>query len=326
MNFLLPSIGRKVTLARLLRGALEERGGLVIAADVDPYAAGLYAAHERILLPRNDAPDYWQSVQNACELYRITHIVPVRPADLLQYSERYEEGHGINGVQLLASPLASIQICADKWLLSQHFEAHQISHPYTVLPQDADQIDCYPVVVKPRDGAGGHNQQKIALREQLQRLRDEHPLENYILQQWIEGEEYSIDAYLNVSGEWQTGVVRRRRTVVAGQIDTGETVHNPALLEFAKTIAKTLQFRGPINLQLIDTPLGPVAIEINPRFPGGMGLSAAAGVDLAELLLAEAHGETLNISESYQQMALLGYADAIYLPREKLLQDRESQP
>ena len=106
-DILLPSVGRKVALTRMFRAAAHPRGLRVVAADLSPRAAGLYAADEAELLPAFDAPEYWDAVAALLRRRSVAAVVPTRDAELAAWAERAEadahvERQGVGEAQLQA--------------------------------------------------------------------------------------------------------------------------------------------------------------------------------------------------------------------------------
>jgi carbamoyl-phosphate synthase large subunit len=62
----------------------------------------------------------------------------------------------------------------------------------------------------------------------------------------------------------------------------GVAIENPELLQLTEALIRELRWRGPLEVEiLMDHQTGtPYVIEINPRFPAWIYLSAGAGLNL----------------------------------------------
>jgi len=90
--------------------------------------------------------------------------------------------------------------------------------------------------------------------------------EDDIFQEWIVGdeEEYTCGLFRSVSGEIRTMILRRR--LHEGRTVCGTVEENPAIEALLSALAKALNLRGSINVQLRLRDGVPYVFEINPRF------------------------------------------------------------
>jgi carbamoyl-phosphate synthase large subunit len=104
-----------------------------------------------------------------------------------------------------------------------------------------------------------------------------------IVQTQIPGEEFNVVALGDGEGGL-CGCVAMKKMLITdkGKGWAGVTVRDPALVTLTKSFMKTTRWRGPCEIELIRSQRGIYhLIEINPRFPAWVYLSASAGVNLA---------------------------------------------
>ena len=167
-------------------------------ADIDPVAAGLYLVppERRLIIPRGDTPELVPALHSACRERGIAALLPTVDSELAPLAmerDRFES----DGIALPISPAQCPRICRDKQLL---IEAVQGKVP---LPGNeplteavAARIDAFPRFAKPR-GAGSRGVAKINDRADL----DKQPKDgSVILQEYLPGEEYSVDVYVRRDG------------------------------------------------------------------------------------------------------------------------------
>lgn len=114
-----------------------------------------------------------------------------------------------------------------------------------------------------------------------------------IVQQFIAGEEYNISGLGDGKGN-MAGAVAMRKTMLTdkGKGWCGVAIKNPELLAVTEAIIGAVQWRGPLEVEVLrDAHTGTYyVIEINPRFPAWIYLSAGAGLNLPYLAVRLALG------------------------------------
>lgn len=145
----------------------------------------------------------------------------------------------------------------------------------------------FPSVVKRRLGFGSRDQTVVADESELACfLRGREP-EDYLVQRLVEGQEYTVDAYVARDSR-VLGVLSRKRLAVAeGEVDISETHRHDAIIESVHALLASGGWEGPITLQYIDAIGGPVLLEVNPRFGGGVTHSIECGLDSPRWLIRE---------------------------------------
>jgi carbamoyl-phosphate synthase large subunit len=117
-----------------------------------------------------------------------------------------------------------------------------------------------------------------------------------IVQAFAEGDEYNVCALGDGQGN-TIGAVAMRKLLVTdkGKGWAGVTVSNPHLLAMTEALIGALRWRGPMEVEaILDQHGGPEdvqIIEINPRFPAWVYLTAAAGQNLPFVCAQMAMGE-----------------------------------
>lgn len=114
-----------------------------------------------------------------------------------------------------------------------------------------------------------------------------------IVQKFIPGEEYNVAALGDGRGN-TAGAVAMRKTMLTdkGKGWCGVAIENQHLTELTHQVIGELSWRGPLEVEILrDAHSGDYyVIEINPRFPAWIYLSAGAGLNLPYLLVRLALG------------------------------------
>lgn len=116
-----------------------------------------------------------------------------------------------------------------------------------------------------------------------------------LVQRCVVGEEVNLAALGDGEGELIGAVMMKKRALTdKGKGWAGVIVHDEGLLTLAQSVVKTLSWRGPLEVEALRDREGRHhLIEINPRFPAWIYLSAAAGRNLPALLVARLLKEPL---------------------------------
>lgn len=265
----------------------------VYSADIDPFAAGLYLvpSERRVMLPRGDDPRFVSAVIGVCREHSIDVLVPTVDSELLPVAEARAEFEAA-GVALVNPSAQTLRLCLDKWALHRRCEG-VVRLPATEVADaefEPGAIEL-PVIVKPRWGSGSSGVRLIRDRAELERLpRDGTQL----VQEHLPGPEHSLDVLARRDGRVLAVVPRERLKVDSGIAVTARVTRDRALERFGRTVAQHIGLTGVGNVQVKQAAAGePALLEVNPRFPGSMPLTIAAGVNMPALLVREALGEPM---------------------------------
>ncbi len=260
------------------------------AADMDPFAAGLYlvpAAQRHRLLAGADS-GFAAHLLELCRRQAIDVLVPTVDSELLGLA-RARDDFEAAGVRLLLASAETLAICLDKLTLLQACEGAVPVGRYTVLDEAfSDEEWAFPLIVKPRVGSGSRGIEVASSAAQLTpRSRDGRLL----VQEYLPGEEYSVDVLAASDGRIVAAVPRARLKVDSGIAVTARTLHDPELEEFARCVATRIGLRYTANIQFRRNAAGtPTLLEVNPRFPGTMPLTVHSGVNMPLLSLRDVLG------------------------------------
>jgi carbamoyl-phosphate synthase large subunit len=262
-------------------------------ADIDPLAAGLYLVppERRLIIPRGDAPELIPALLRACADRRIEALLPTVDVELAPLAAVRDSFEAI-GVALAISPLECLRTCRDKQRLMDAVRGKvPIPDSVPLTEAVAAGVDTFPRFAKPREGAGSRGVARIDSRADL----DKQPKDGSVmLQEYLPGDEYSVDVYVSRDGRVVAAVPRVRMKIDSGIAVASRTVKSPELIEAAVRTAEIIGIRGTANVQFKRAADGVhKLLEVNPRYPGTLPLTGAAGVDMPKLMVAELAGQRL---------------------------------
>lgn len=314
-NVLILSAGRRVELVKCFKAAAAERnnGSKIVAADLSETAPALYFADRHFTIPRIGTEGYLEAIVSICREEKIGLVVPTIDTELLLLAENKEWLERETGAIILISSPEVVQICRDKRESQHFFEENGFLVPARI-ENIHDENLTFPVFIKPLDGSSSINAFKVKNREELEFFHQY--IENPIVQEYMEGEEYTVDVFLNFDSEILSIVPRKRLAVRSGEIAKGLIVKDRAIMEDVRRLMEVLKPIGHITVQCMKTKRGIEYIEINPRFGGGAPMSIMAGADSCRLLYELLAGEEPKYSEDYKENLLfLRFDESIMLDR-----------
>lgn len=309
----------------LLRNLSEEGEPLeLLAADIDPCAAGLYSVEpeRRVMLPRGDDPAFAEVALRLCVEHRVNVLVPTVDCELIPLAERRGQFEAA-GVNLVLASETTLRICLDKWRLQEACEGY-VRVPRCEVANGSwnPSGTQLPAFVKPRTGSGSRGIMLIETRDQLERLPRDGSM---LVQENLPGPEYSLDVLARSDGEVVAVVPRERLRVDSGIAVCGVTKRDLDLEEFGRRVAERIHLTGVANVQVKGAEGGePALLEVNPRFPGTMPLTVASGVDMPKLCVGEALGRPISTGRiEFRPVAMVRMMEELFMEPEGLTRSVE---
>ena len=299
MNVLLSSAGRRVSLLNLFQKALQRSAsaGRVIAADASESAPAAYVADGFFRVPSCTDSEFFPKVLEICRHQEIRLIVAVIDAELSVFARNRERLRELE-ISVAVSSLEAVELTADKaathdWLAARGFAVPEQTRIAGGSRVPADLWRSLPLVAKPRIGSSA-----IGVRY----LRHQAELDGFVapgdtvVEELLDGDEYTVNVYVDRAGRSLCAVPHRRTAVRAGEVSKAVTAKREDIIQLASSIAEHLPGAyGPINVQIFASKGGELKVtEINPRFSGGYPLAEFAGTRFPEWLIREARGESLS--------------------------------
>ncbi len=296
LNILFTCAGRRVVLIEQFRRALQELGvgGRVFATDISPTAAALQAADEGLVVPRCSDPAYLPRLLELVATHDIALLVPLTDVDLQQLADARQD-LADRGCTVMIGDSEGIRTCRDKHCFARAVEAAGLPVGRSVDLQTFRRAPFYPCFAKPLDGSGSIGAGVIVDENSLTRHVAKFG-EQLVIQDVLDGGEYTIDVYRTRDGEFKAIVPRQRLVVRGGEVEQGLTVNDPALIEATRQLVSHFDgLWGAMCCQCRRGAEGPIYFfELNPRFGGGVPLSIRAGADLPMYLLQEVLGREVD--------------------------------
>lgn len=277
-------------------------------ADMDDCASGLYLvpSAQRVLLPRGDSPQFASFLLALCRERGIQLLIPTVDAELLPLALARDQFTAA-GIEVAVAEPDVLAIIRDKAALLARAQA-VVPVPWSWIweANSPDELPSWPAFAKPRAGSGSRDLMKIDTPADLAQVpRDGQ----FVVQEWLPGEEYSVDVYVSRAGVALASVPRVRMKTDSGIAVTARTVLASDVAQQAVALVTALKLPLVANVQFRRDAQGVAKLlEINPRFPGTLPLTAAAGVDIPRLMLDDYAGRPLPTAlMPYQEVMTVRY-------------------
>ena len=136
-----------------------------------------------------------------------------------------------------------------------------------------------------------------------------------MVQEYLPGEEYSVDVFADQERQVRASVPRVRLKVDSGVAVAARTLRDAELQGMARAVAERIGLRFVANVQFRRDREGrPSLLEVNPRFPGTMPLTVRAGVNMPRLALAAVTGsEPPSEDLDFEEVAMVRHWDEIFI-------------
>lgn len=296
LNILICSVGRRVKLIEYFKNELNQINGKVIAVDCDSTAPALYYADLYEVVPRIDHPEYMHHIKHLCKKYDVSGVLSLIDPELTLLSS-YKEEFEKDGIRIIVSEKEVIDICYDKYATYKFLQEHDLPSIPTYLVFDEIKAELergafqFPLMVKPKNGSASLDIHKVHSMKELKVILDE--AQEYIVQPFIQGEEYGVDCYIDLITQSTTNIFMKRKLKMrAGETDKSMAIKDSELKQVIEKLIKVLKPVGPIDIDCFKTDDGYMISEINPRFGGGYLHAHEMGQNFVINLMNNLKGES----------------------------------
>ena len=316
-------VGRRVALMECFRQAMRRLSlrGRIIATDVTDTSPGYHTADQGILVPGTDSPEYVGALLSAVRRHRVGLLVPVPDQDLLALARHREEFEELGCTVMIGSE-EIVSICQDKARTNALVRKAGLAAIQSCTLEEFRRDPFYPCFIKPIHGSAGIGTAIIGTAGQLEAHIGTFG-DRMLIQEYVPGQEFTIDVYRSRDGRVRCVVPRQRLIVRSGEVEKGITINDKRLIDATLKLSSHLGDLWGVyccQCRRMDSGGSPRFFEINPRFGGGAPLSMAAGADLPLYLLQEITGRriTARVGRFKDRLLMLRYDQAVFVPAGRL--------
>jgi len=285
---------------------LKKMGVRVVGTDCNSLSSGFYLCDKSYVVPKGDNPHFLKEILRICSLEKPKAIISGPEEELLTLSKNKKIFERKN-ILVLVPNYETVKICSDKIATYNFFKKEGIPTPENYKKNDIK----FPIIIKPRFGRGSTNIFKANNKKELEFYSGK--VKNPILQEFINGTEYTVDVFADLEGNPLSVVPRIRLQIESGISMKGKTVYEKVIIDLCEKITEKLKIIGPSCIQFIKDREGPRFIEINTRFGGGSILSMKADSTIIPNLIRIIKREKPRKSKGFKEnLTMLRYYSEIY--------------
>jgi carbamoyl-phosphate synthase large subunit len=352
MNVMITGVGGGGHGEQILKALrLSGQNYTIIGTDMSPISKGLAIVDVPYVVPAAKDPEYLNTILALCKKHDVKVLFHGSEPELKVMSnnrDRIKEA----GIFLPINTKEVIDICMDKFKTNEFLLNNGFSFPQTVKIQsmaDAEDVDFYPVVLKPSIGGGGSANTMLAQsKEELlafcNYLLTIYP--EFVAQEYIgtPDNEYTACVLTSLDGDYINSIAVKRmimsslgnrmkvknRTAkkelgevlaISSGVSQGEIDKFPEVTSQCKAIALALGSKGPLNIQCRFVNGKVYVFEINPRYSGTSSLRAMVGFNEPDILIRK-HllGESIEIDFEFKNGFILRGLEEQYISSDNSLQ------
>lgn len=293
----------------------------VVSVDSEELAAGLYATPRAYKGCYAADPHFVDRLLEICRKEECGLIFAGHDVELLPLSE-HAERFKAEGIIPVVSSAEVIRMCDDKLATNAFLEQHGFAVPETRRLNEFTTFQ-RPVVLKPqRDGARSRGVYVARSSEEIGIYRQLVDPDNCIVQEYIEGDEYTCGSV--TLNDKCAGVIVMRRILRDGDTYKAFVERNPRLESVVREIVETLKPFGACNIQLRVRNGEPLVFEINARCSGTTAARALAGFNeprmIADFLLNQ-----IAPVYSIREISILRYWKELVVSNARIAELRETR-
>lgn len=251
-------------------------------------------------IPRINAPGYEQWTVDCCQKNNIRFIWASGDHDLVHLAS-LKETLEKSGTKLVIGDRRLLYAVLDKASYENFAAGGDWGIPKTKVIDGSlheafeSYLGNYPYIVKPRNGLSSKDTELVRNKRQLDPIIGRSP--DYILQQFITGDAYTVDVLANEDSTQFTVGVRKRALIAGPHSICINSVSDHHLIRVARQIVGTVKLPGIWNFQFIQCAETRKCYvhDVNPRMGNGLMHSIARGMPVFEWIRAQGEGKQVPV-------------------------------
>ncbi len=326
MKIFIPAGGGQIGHIKALQDLAEVSE--VIISDAYEWPYGNFIADRSYRMPRFQDPDFWDNFEQIHAKEKFDVCLPLHDASLKLFSSKRDYLSRYPFFLALNS-LETIDLISDKEKTHAFFIQHEIptARQWVLSELAMTGPPELPVYIKPRNialrGTSEQFYMKVEDKEDFEyALRKlEGREENYVVQQYLSGEEINLDIFCDGTGELKKVVALKRLAMGSNRgITRGEIIFDERFEPFVKQICAAAKFWGANQIQAFVEPDGKILFtEINGRFSRSSVFVKEAGVNYFHYLIQLIKGNEITIEEKPRKLFMNSWDKHFYFEESPLL-------
>lgn len=282
-NVLITSAGT-VTAVNLIK-AFKKRGDKVFACDINDigYTSGSLLADVFFKVPLAVSDDYLDAIQKIISENKIDLLIPINDIEVYVLSKHEKKLK----CEFVIPEVKVIETLRDKLVCSKLAEKSKVLIPPILLKDNVTKKR----ILRDRIGVGSKGIKILESGEPALSYDEEEKF----LQEFIEGEEYTVDVLSDKDGKPYYIIPRKRLEVKSGVATKVEIEYEKSIIEAVLKLCENICIPGFSNFQFIkDKSQDIYFIEINYRFSGCGAATLAVTDDYIDTFLSVVENRGIN--------------------------------
>ena len=260
----------------------------LVGVDMHEQHGGKLFVDEFIRIPAATAPDYLDAIRHILATKAVDILIPMSEPELgvtgLLIMELGENRCITAGTDVINAGL-------DKLATITALRGFGLPVPWT-SPSDDGVPSAYPCILKNRYGSGSRAVFSVNDAEEARYLAKKYP--DSIFQEMLEPADREITCAVYRRRDGAIASLLMLRRLAGGFTGWAKVINDKETSRMCEVIARGLNLRGSMNIQLRITDRGPRVFEINPRFSSTVLMRHRIGFSDLLWALEEAEGKTVN--------------------------------
>ena len=237
----------------------------------------------------NDTENYWYFIKSLINDYSIKYIFVTHHCEIEAWSLKKKELEKEFNIKILHNDFEFVNIMNSKINTYNFCLKHNITVP-EVYSHDhicSSKSIKYPIIIKDDKGAGSTDIKILNNKEDYITYIKNNKRENLIIQQFIKGNEYTVDCLSNENQEVLCIIPKKRLVVKGGAAFLSQTENNKNIIDYVRNLMIKSKNKYCVNVQVIveDNTNDIYLVEVNPKWATSFPLSVESGVNLPEILI-----------------------------------------
>ena len=263
----------------------------LIGTDISTRHAGHLLVDEVFIMPIATSAMYLDNIRALIKEQSVDIVIPTNEQELSVFGPLIDE---LGKDRCITAGKEIIDIGTDKLKTMNSIALLGIPAPWSVSANTASPV-AFPCIFKAQTGSGSKNIFKVIDQDEAKFLAKKFP--NSIFQELLEPEDQEVTCAVYRTRDGRISVLQLLRKLTGGLTGWAKVINNKEVFEMCEAIAKGVDLRGSINIQLRVTSSGPRVFEINPRFSSTAMMRHRLGFCDVVWMLDEAEGKTVTFPE-----------------------------
>lgn len=232
--------------------------------------------------------NFIHNFNHVLERFNISYIIPTHDT-IAVYLKKNEDKIK---AKVVCSPYETARIAENKFLTYKFLKDAEY---FPKVYEDYNDVDKFPVFIKPYRGAGGKGTYIAESKKILEEIV--HNNDSLLICEYLPGEEYTVDCFTDKNGKLMFCGPRKRARINMGISFRSERIINSKpFLHIAEDLNSKFRFRGSWFFQVKEDEKKELKLmEFSVRQAGTMAFFRQLGVNFAALSLFDAMGYDVTV-------------------------------